>query len=503
MSTRNGSLTQRRHVAERLPRLVVFLSFLLLATACGGGSAATVLESPTVVPGPMPHAVEVEVPLSNPDAVERITYRIRSMPGARAQDVVVRFERTWLDRNEALTRMPGFAVIPVFGLYAAYVNDVEIDVQLQGGKVASSTIAIETPPESLGAPGWNVDQAEPGLAMDFFTVQSQGPPVVVDVDGKVRWCAPDLGEPVFPFVITPDGMIVGSLFSNAWHGLDWLGNKTPRQMQDPRCGLSHHNLTLGKVGILNTVTWLGDDYMRQESVLAELTNDGALIRAWDFDQIVADAIVAGGEDPASFVQGPADWFHMNAGIYDPTDDSVVVSSRENFVMKVDYATGAIRWILGNPGKAWFADFPNSLATFALTVNGLPPIGQHAISMSADGQRLLCFDNGKGNIILPNVGDDRITSRVVEYVIDPVARTATESWVFELDPADRSDYCSSAYRTRAGDVILVSSGPADAGSARLFVVRDDGTVMFRASPVEGRCNAAYRCQEAPWNDLTLE
>ena len=37
----------------------------------------------------------------------------------------------------------------------------------------------------------------------------------------------------------------------------------------------------------------------------------------------------------------------------------------------------------------------------------------------------------------------------------------------------------------------------------FVVRDDGTVMFRASPVEGRCNAAYRCQEAPWNDLTLE
>lgn len=496
MSTRNGSLTQRRHVAERLPRLVVFLSFLLLATACGGGSAATVLESPTVVPGPMPHAVEVEVPLSNPDAVERITYRIRSMPGARAQDVVVRFERTWLDRNEALTRMPGFAVIPVFGLYAAYVNDVEIDVQLQGGKVASSTIAIETPPESLGAPGWNVDQAEPGLAMDFFTVQSQGPPVVVDVDGKVRWCAPDLGEPVFPFVITPDGMIVGSLFSNAWHGLDWLGNKTPRQMQDPRCGLSHHNLTLGKVGILNTVTWLGDDYMRQESVLAELTNDGALIRAWDFDQIVADAIVAGGEDPASFVQGPADWFHMNAGIYDPTDDSVVVSSRENFVMKVDYATGAIRWILGNPGKAWFADFPNSLATFALTVNGLPPIGQHAISMSADGQRLLCFDNGKGNIILPNVGDDRITSRVVEYVIDPVARTATESWVFELDPADRSDYCSSAYRTRAGDVILVSSGPADAGSARLFVVRDDGTVMFRASPWRGAATRRTAARKPP-------
>ena len=67
---------------------------------------------------------------------------------------------------------------------------------------------------------------------------------------------------------------------------------------------------------------------------------------------------AEGDDPTRFVRPGVDWFHVNAATYDPRDDSVIVSSRENFVIKLDYATGTPIWILGDPTKYW-AQFPRS------------------------------------------------------------------------------------------------------------------------------------------------
>ena len=43
----------------------------------------------------------------------------------------------------------------------------------------------------------------------------------------------------------------------------------------------------------------------------------------------------------------------------------MVSSRENFVMKLDYHTGNIIWILWDPSKYWYT-FP-SLRAKALTL----------------------------------------------------------------------------------------------------------------------------------------
>ena len=78
-----------------------------------------------------------------------------------------------------------------------------------------------------------------------------------------------------------------------------------------------------------------------------------------------------------FVRPGVDWFHNNSAIYDPSDDSIIVSSRENFVIKLDHKTGQIIWIFGDPTKYWYT-FP-SLRAKALTLapGGLYPIGQHA------------------------------------------------------------------------------------------------------------------------------
>ena len=112
--------------------------------------------------------------------------------------------------------------------------------------------------------------------------------------------------------------------------------------------------------------------------------------------IISAAMIAGGDDPSQFVfPTPTDWFHNNGATYNRADDSLIVSSRENFVICLDYKTSAIKWILGDPTKKWY-QFP-SLRKFALTVapGSLPPIGQHAPSITFD-QNLLLFDNGQNS-----------------------------------------------------------------------------------------------------------
>ena len=60
-------------------------------------------------------------------------------------------------------------------------------------------------------------------------------------------------------------------------------------------------------------------------------------------------MIAGGDIPAGFVfNAPDDWFHSNAVTYNRADDSLIVSSREDFLICIDYTTSAIKWILGDP-----------------------------------------------------------------------------------------------------------------------------------------------------------
>jgi hypothetical protein len=63
-----------------------------------------------------------------------------------------------------------------------------------------------------------------------------------------------------------------------------------------------------------------------------------------------------------------------------------------FVIKIDYDTGDIIWILGDPTKYWYT-FP-SLRAKALTITngGLYPMGQHAPSVTSTGL-LMVFNNG--------------------------------------------------------------------------------------------------------------
>ena len=176
----------------------------------------------------------------------------------------------------------------------------------------------------------------------------------------------------------------------------------------------------------------------------EVDASGNVLKVWKLGDIISAAMRAGGDDPSQFVYpAPTDWFHNNSVTYNRADDSLIVSSRENFLICLDYETRAIKWILGDPTKKWYR-FP-SLRRYALTLapGSLPPIGQHAISVTFD-QNILVFDNGQSSTFEQPAGERRSYSTPRKYKLDWNARTATEVWNFEMGQSMWCPFCGSVY-----------------------------------------------------------
>jgi hypothetical protein len=203
------------------------------------------------------------------------------------------------------------------------------------------------------------------------------------------------------------------------------------------------------------------------------------------------------------VRPPNDWFHTNSAVYDARDDSLIVSSREHFVMDIDYDTGAIRWVLGDPTKYWW-QFP-SLRAKALTLDGpgLYPIGQHSLSITRDGL-LLLFNAGTPTEHQPvgaPVGEARTYNAVSAYRIDAANMTATEVWRFDYGQSLYSDHCSSAYE--AGDSILVSYARADNRlHARLVGLDAAHEVVFDFQYDARGCNTSWNAVPVPLEAMSF-
>ena len=205
-------------------------------------------------------------------------------------------------------------------------------------------------------------------------------------------------------------------------------------------------------------------------------------------------MVAAGDDPSQFVfPASDDWFHNNAVTYNRADDSVLISSRENFVICLDYETDAIKWILGDTTKKWYQS--PSLAQYALTVpsGSLPPIGQHALSITYD-QNLLLFDNGLASFFQQPIGIQRGYASPRKYQIDLEAMTATEVWNFEMNQSIVSPICSSVYEDAplndVMDYALVGGFAATTPFAQLLGLNAAGETVFYYQYPTTFCGTAY-------------
>ncbi len=500
---------------ESAARAAILLLPVLLS-ACGGGSSDQATSSTASVeattPGTTPFIDMVKLAGTGLSSISAIRYIVSPKPGATAQPVTVTYTISALARRGYEVTSDGALTVPIFGLYSGYANTLTLQLGFRDGSVKTLPLTIESasysdPTGIYAQPTILVKRdASSALGFNYFAIKSgDGTPVVIDTDGEIRWVGTGLsnsGASVFKNA----GFIVGEPNSVNVSRLELDGTLSTGTVDDATFVNFHHNIDPGKVGSLAEFTTNVAGISNVATTAAEITASGHVLAKWDFAALISAYMSAHGDDPTQFVRSGVDWFHMNATAYDRRDNSLIASSRENFVIKVDYDTGEIIWILGDPTKYWYT-FP-SLRAKAITVQdgGLYPIGQHGISITRDGL-LLLFNDGLGSLNQPigaPAGASRNYSVVSGYSIDSARLTAREAWSFDYGHTIYSDICSSAYQSADGSTLITYATADNRTTARLVGLDMNKRVAFDfkyPSPVS--CGTAWNSIPIPFESLYID
>ncbi len=469
--------------------------------------------SVTSDPGPSPFISLVQIGWDEVGAVTAVQYTIAPKPGSVSNPVQVEYSAAALYARGYISGRG--MTVPVYGLYAGYDNKVSMTLLLQNATSKTFEVDITTQPYTdptgiYSNPDVIVQRAAGSkLGFSFIYVKSNmDSPVILDTDGNIRWAVPHVpASPSSAFVA--DTFIIGSSTSPTVYTLRLDGGigkaalpATPQNWTN-----FGHDIDDGKYGVLaepdaktNGVEDIESNVIEMENAI----NTPEIVANWDLGAIIGSYMTSQGDDAAAFVRPGKDWFHLNSAIYDPSDDSVIVSSRENFIIKLDYTTGAIKWILGDPTKYWYT-FP-SLRAKALTLaaGGLYPIGQHALSINPAGQ-LMVFNDGLASANQPTgepAGQTRLYSAVSAYTIDATAMTATNVWNYEAGQQIFSSVCSSAYQT-SDQSMLVDYATADNVTHSILVGLDPSqNIVFEFEYPTYECNTAWNARPFPLDKLVV-
>ena len=397
--------------------------------------------------GATPFISNLTLEVSNTTVLNSIRFEIDPKPGSVTRPLSGTYANSYLVERGFEQPPPATTVtVPVYGLYAGYTNIVRLTYRFMDGssKQAVTSITTATFDDTCGYDNPTIVQARKNsrdLSYDYLMVKgncSYFEPAIIDTDGALRW-------------VGTAGLSAGNviLFDNAVYlGHGPLLTRIELDGAFSQIGdysslgivAFHHNIDRGKVGIILDATTTTS----VASTLMEVDVSGTVLKRWDMAAIISAAMRAGGDDPSRFVYPPpTDWFHINGSAYNRADDSLIVSSRENFLICLDYKTSAIKWILGDTTKKWY-QFP-SLRKFALMLapGSLPPIGQHAPSITYD-QNLLVFDNGRESVFQYPRGEHRNYASPRKYTLDLVGRVATEVWNYPANQNVHCPLCSSIY-----------------------------------------------------------
>jgi hypothetical protein len=170
-------------------------------------------------------------------------------------------------------------------------------------------------------------------------------------------------------------------------------------------------------------------------VVVEFAPDGTVIETWSLLDLLDPIRVGHGSLQRMWNRfypeaAPTnDWSHGNAVVYDPLDDSILVSLRhQDAIIKFSRATGELLWILG-PHANWVSPWDDLL---------LDPLGDdfewpyhpHAPMVTGDGTILL-YDNGnfRASAFEPMLDAVDNYSRAVEYLVDGNAMEVSQVWEY--------------------------------------------------------------------------
>ena len=244
--------------------------------------------------------------------------------------------------------------------------------------------------------------------------------------------------------------------------IDWLGNTvntwwaTGRPKgETPGIPINtdslHHDiyeLPDGKLAVLGTEQRPIENYYTSETdpnaprktqqvigdKIIEFQRDGEVTWEWNtFDHL--DPFRIGYETFSGYWErrgfpNTLDWTHANNLVYDPKEDSWLISLRyQSAIVKVNRSTGEFDWILGEP-SGWNKELQDKL--FTLEGDGRWFYFQHSPTPTPHGN-FLVYDNGTfgARPFEPPVPLQETYSRVVEYELDEENMIAKEVWTSEI------------------------------------------------------------------------
>lgn len=484
------------------------IAFLVSAalTFLAGSAGATQADDTAVniisqSPGASPFIAKLTLSVSNLSTLDRMQFTITPKAGSVTRPLSATYSKAYLSGRGFVDPPASRVTLPVFGLYDGYTNRVRLTYYFKDGSKKQATTNIPTAAfdDACDYNTPRVLQARTGstaLSYDYILIGSNcgnNSPTVIDTDGAVRWVGTAgvqnktseffdgaiyqaRGPQLLRIELDGAVTVVGDYSSIGVRGF-------------------HHNIDYGKDGLLLGVS----THEHIQTVLLEVDRSGVLKKKYDMVDIITQAMIEGGDDPSEFVRPLSQvWFHNNSAIYRKADDSVVISSRENFVICLDHDTGAIKWILGDPRKKWY-QYP-SLRRYALNLapGTIPPSGQHTVSIGKDGT-VMVMDNGTPSLLQQPSGPRRQYAASRKYKIDLVTNTATEVWRHEdfvIAP-----FCSSVYEHAPGNY-LIDYAPGFRGYARILGVDSTGEKVFEYSYPTAKCEDAYKSVPLSWHDLSF-
>jgi len=386
--------------------------------------------------------------------------------------------------------------IPIVGLYPNHLNQINliatdineasdtisIEIQTEELPIIFPAIEILTKQQNLMEPGWNLCDFSYAIENELHTE-----PFMFDHLGNIRWYFQFMEE--HRWVATIQRLQNGNwLCGNGWRLLEYdiygfQVNAWPLEYHG-----QHHDVIEKPDGnFLVAANRNGDEYTLDEVIEID-RNTGTIIKEWtltDYLDISRTALVNHNND----------WFHMNSVWYSESDNTIIVSGRNQGIVKIGY-DNELKWILA-PHQDWdYAGIEgdghdtNDYLLTAVNSEGVAynddiqngfipspdfewPWGQHS-AMLLPNDNVFVFDNGFNRCFQ---GGFYVYSRAVEFEVNGQAKTVKEKWQYGKNiPELKSNIISDVdYLPITGNVLMAPGyNFIDDHSARIVEIQYPNT-----------------------------
>ncbi len=470
--------------------------------------------------GPFIREIELEIPPVQWTNLTSLSFSITPKEGAVSRPIKATFSKSAIEER-------GYYVdekilLPIFGLYEEYPNQVLLEWNYQNRKEVSQTVEVLTE-RYVDPRDWSYNRpeitknypAEFEPPFSYFLAKTNRGPHIYDIDGNLRWHARfALKEDVTSETPHPSEILVKNtvVFYDATPNF-FTQVELDGRFQRVENGVPHslhHDITEGKEGtiLIESGPRSGNIVYALEETDSGFRWDGSSSTSWNLDEILTkhideynaeNAITDPRQRSDKFVTNK-NYIHQNSLIYSPEEDSILVSSRQAFVISIDYSSQKINWIMGDETKYWhtFEALRSLSLTLLLESNpkytvdqtnleeskyvgkSIPPIGQHSLNWDFEGN-LLLFNNGKESTFDPTLPEGTILK---ESYLQRFRLDIKEKKAFEIQRIDKNLWSekTSAVEERGGYLLAHYSGnskpdnspyPEDA-AIRIFILESTGS-----------------------------